>query len=164
MIFTTESCLFLIQCHQKARRPQPPNIGFWPCPSYKAISLDYFKRLCTVENEIPKVFAILHWGTLFLHCCTICPCSLSQSGEPHLTFTTAWLYLSAMLFSIVNYVTEKSLNNTFTCQMLRQVSHHCTMSPVFCYPCPEFFKICCRHTKILNGDFHKMIKYWKWKT
>jgi len=65
----TESCRWVMQCHLRARRPWASNKGLRPCPLRTEISpvyLNLLMMLCTVDDEIRKVFAIWWWGTLFL--------------------------------------------------------------------------------------------------
>ncbi len=65
----TESCLWVMQCHLRARRPRASNKGLRPCPlrtEISPVSLNLLMMLCTVYDEIYKAFAIWHWGTLTL--------------------------------------------------------------------------------------------------
>ncbi len=61
------------------------NKGLWPCPlctDISPVSLNLLMMLCTVDDEICKAFAILHWGLMFLKWSTIFLRTLSQIGEP----------------------------------------------------------------------------------
>lgn len=74
---------------------------FWPCLLRAEISPDFLNVLMilwTVNGEILKFFAILHWETLFLNCWTICSHSCSQMGEPHPILACGWLSLSGCSF------------------------------------------------------------------
>ncbi len=64
----TESCQWVMQCHLRALRPWASHKGLRPCPLCTVISpvsLKLLMRLCTVDDDTCKAFAIWHWGTLF---------------------------------------------------------------------------------------------------
>lgn len=65
---------FVLQYRLRTRWSQTANIGFQPCPLCTEISPDSLNLLitqCTIDDEIPKFFAIC------------CPNSLSQRGVNH---------------------------------------------------------------------------------
>ncbi len=64
----TESFRWVMQCCLRARRQQASNKGLRPCPlctEISPVSFNLLMMLCTVDDEICKVFAIWRWGTLF---------------------------------------------------------------------------------------------------
>ncbi len=93
----TESCRWVMQCRLRAWRPLAFNKGLQPCPlrtDISPVSLNLLMMLCTVNDEICKAFAILHWGTLFLKYSSIFLRTLSKIGEPLPIFTFERLCLS----------------------------------------------------------------------
>ncbi len=69
--------------------------GLRPCPLHTEIypvSLNLLMMLCTVDDEIYKVFAVWRWG-MFLKYSTIFVRTLSQIGEPLPIFTSERLCL-----------------------------------------------------------------------
>lgn len=69
----------------------------------KGISLDSMTLLMIlwiIDGEIPKFFVILHWKMLFLRCCIVYPCRLSQSFAPSLLLkgSATQCYRDALLF------------------------------------------------------------------
>ncbi len=89
-----------------------------------------------------KVFAIWHWGTLFLKYSTIFLLTLSQIGEPLPIFTSERLCLSKTSLLIANHVTDLMSINSFldvrATEYLKQIS--CFFSPLFA-PCQLFFRL-----------------------
>ncbi len=92
----TESCWWVMQCRLRARRPRASNRGLRTCPLHTEISpvsLNLLMMLCTVDDEIYKVFAVWRWRTLFLKYSSIFLRTLSQIGEPRSIFTSERLCL-----------------------------------------------------------------------
>ncbi len=92
-----ESCRWVMQCCLRAKRPRASNKILQPCPlrtEMSPVSLNLFMMLCTVDDEVCKAIAILHWGTLFLKCYAIFLRTLSQIAEPLPIFTSERLCLS----------------------------------------------------------------------
>ena len=76
---------FLKQYRLRARWSHAFSSSYRPWPLLTEISpdsLNLFMVLCTVDGEIPKLFAILRWETLSLNWLTVLSQSLAQSGEP----------------------------------------------------------------------------------
>ena len=114
IISITEGCQFFMQCRLRDQRSWAFNVGFRPCPLSAEISPDYLYLLMilwTVDGEIPKLFEIARWETLFLNRSTILPGSCSLSGEPLPILACERLSLSLMLF----LDTHVFLINPFTC-------------------------------------------------
>ena len=105
----THWCGFLMQCLLRGQRSRAFNVGFGPCCLHAVISPDSLNLLMilwTVDDEIHKFLAIVHWGTLSLNCWTIFSHTCSQRGEPHPSlfvndwtiqgssfYTQSWLHL-----------------------------------------------------------------------
>ncbi len=113
----TESCRWVMQCRLRAQRPQASNKGLRPCPlrtEISPVSLNLLMMLCTVDDEICKVFAIWRCGTLFLKYSTIFLHTLSQIGEPLPIFTSERLCLSKTSL-LANHVTDLMSINLISC-------------------------------------------------
>ena len=100
VISFTQWCRFLMQYRLRDRRSQAFNAGFGPCRLRAVISPDSLNLLMilrTVDDEIPKFFAIAGWEMLFLNCWTICSHICSQSGDPRPILVCEWLSISGKL-------------------------------------------------------------------
>ncbi len=107
----TESCRWVMQCRLRARRPRASNKGLRPCPlctEISPVSLNLLMMLCTIDDEICQIFAIWHWGTLFLKYSTIFLRTLSQIGEPLPIFTSERLCLSKTAFTLQVLMTNSN--------------------------------------------------------
>ena len=87
-----QSCWFLMQCCLRDQRSRAFSV-----PALNSLNL--LMILWIVDGEIPKFLEIVPWEMLFLSCWTICPCSFSQSGEPHPILACERLSLSRMPLS-----------------------------------------------------------------
>lgn len=93
----TESCLSVMQCHLRAWRSQASSMVFRPWfLALTGISPDSQNLLIilrTVNHDIFNLCVILHWGTFFWNCSTICRHGIRGIGDPLPIFTTETLQL-----------------------------------------------------------------------
>lgn len=77
VISMTEFCLFLMQYRLTARRSQPSNSGFWPCPLCTEITSNYFnyimyhgKSINTISGEDfkKKIVALFAQAVFYFYC------------------------------------------------------------------------------------------------
>ncbi len=84
-----ESCLWVMHCRLRARRPRASNKGLWPCSlrtEISQVSLNLLMNLlCTVDDEICKAFAIWRipksFYALFHRLESLCPSLLLSRGN-----------------------------------------------------------------------------------
>ena len=165
VISFTEWCWFLMQCSLKDRRSPAFNVDFRPCRLHAKISPDSLLMTSwTVDYEIPKFLAIVHWETLFLNCWTICSHSCSQSGEPHPILASERLSLSGMLLLYPNMTLTYFQLTCSPVECSKQgFFGHSSTSPVFCCPGPSFYRTCCRHQIQIEWIFPKKLKVYQFE-
>lgn len=128
---TTAGIMFTFDFYfawENPRAQRSYNADFWPWPLHTDISSDsqtLLMILCTVDDEIIKVFTALHWQTLFWNCSTV----VLQTGEPVSIFTSeeVWSHVSDLLPI-----------NLISCKIFLQLIFTLLIFSTFCCHHPNF--------------------------